>query len=121
MAVEPGSKTFPPLGHWSLRSRCFQLGLDPDLFFEDIVPSECKAACAACTVRADCLDYALENEPQGFWGGCTMRERRRRLKAARAPAAPAKPITGGCPSCGRIGLAGATECFFCGARWPAMT
>lgn len=34
--------------------------------------------CAACTVAADCLDYAIRNgERFGVWGGLTDRQRRR--------------------------------------------
>jgi WhiB family redox-sensing transcriptional regulator len=37
-----------------------------------------KAICDGCTVRAQCLDYALEHgEHHGVWGGVSERERRR--------------------------------------------
>jgi len=36
-----------------------------------------KAICAGCTVRRDCLDYALDiREPHGIWGGLSEVERR---------------------------------------------
>lgn len=38
--------------------------------------------CSKCHVRTDCLQYSLEWEPHGIWGGMTERERsrmRRRL------------------------------------------
>lgn len=39
---------------------------------------EAKAVCAACPVRAECLDYALANrEKFGVWGGLSERQRRR--------------------------------------------
>lgn len=42
--------------------------------------------CARCTVRAECLEYALVNRiDHGTWGGANERERRRlhrRLTAA---------------------------------------
>jgi WhiB family redox-sensing transcriptional regulator len=39
---------------------------------------EAKAVCATCTVRVDCLTFALDNhEKFGIWGGTSERERRR--------------------------------------------
>lgn len=36
-----------------------------------------KAICAACPVRIECLEYALEiREPHGIWGGLNESERR---------------------------------------------
>ena len=36
-----------------------------------------KAVCEQCTVRRECLDYALaNNERYGIWGGLTDAERR---------------------------------------------
>ena len=36
-----------------------------------------RATCAACLVRAECLDYALANQDlTGLWGGTTDSERR---------------------------------------------
>lgn len=38
---------------------------------------QAKAVCASCTVRAQCLDQALERgERYGIWGGLTDLERR---------------------------------------------
>jgi WhiB family redox-sensing transcriptional regulator len=40
-----------------------------------------KAICAACTVTAECLDYALRiREPHGIWGGLNEGERRSLLE-----------------------------------------
>ena len=40
--------------------------------------------CAACPVKAECLEYALENRIEhGVWGGCSERERRRILRRRR--------------------------------------
>jgi WhiB family redox-sensing transcriptional regulator len=49
---------------------------------------DAKAVCAACPVREECLEFALEIRPgDGVWGGLTATERhrliRRRQKAAR--------------------------------------
>ena len=44
-----------------------------------------KAICAECSVRAECLDYALRiREPHGIWGGLTEVERRELLQRPRA-------------------------------------
>lgn len=40
-----------------------------------------RALCRACTVREECLDYALTvEEPHGIWGGMNELERRRLLR-----------------------------------------
>lgn len=62
---------------WRDSALCAQT--DPDLFFPDWgEPAEpAKRICGACTVRADCLAYALGQEVQwGVWGGYTTRELR---------------------------------------------
>jgi WhiB family redox-sensing transcriptional regulator len=74
---------------WTERAEC--RGYDPDLFFpvaqfkagrplSPIVRAQVRQAkemCAICPVRAECLQYALdENEPDGIWGGLTPDERR---------------------------------------------
>lgn len=55
-------------------------GMDPDVWFpargESLTRQ--KAICAACTVREQCLDYALTHAlKSGVWGGKSERERRR--------------------------------------------
>jgi WhiB family redox-sensing transcriptional regulator len=46
-----------------------------------------KDVCSSCSVRRDCLDYALRiREPHGIWGGLNETERRA-IIAAREPAA----------------------------------
>ena len=53
---------------------------DPELFFPVKGGStrEAKKVCANCTVRAECLSYALENDERfGIWGGLSERERRK--------------------------------------------
>jgi WhiB family redox-sensing transcriptional regulator len=68
---------------WQNYANC--QGVDPDLFFPARGDStaEAKAVCAGCTVRADCLEYALETVQRfGIWGGTAERERRR-IRVAR--------------------------------------
>ena len=73
---------------WHQHGAC--RGADPNLFFPERGESvkEAKAVCARCPVRAECLEYALEQPGEiGIWGGLSERERRqlrrqRRLKEA---------------------------------------
>ncbi len=72
---------------WQAKARCTEV--DPEIFFPERGGSS-KAArqvCSNCQVRAQCLEYALNNKEQfGIWGGTSERERRRLRKerAARA-------------------------------------
>ena len=59
---------------------------DPDLFFPIAVGTSVAAQqiaraqriCAGCTVRQQCLDFAMRTrEPAGIWGGTTPEERLR--------------------------------------------
>lgn len=57
-------------------------GLDAALFHPERAhqkdASDAKKVCAGCTVRAQCLQFALEtNQEHGIWGGMSERERRR--------------------------------------------
>lgn len=48
------------------------------VFFDPARETQAKALCATCTVRAECLAFALGNdERDGVWGGLTENERRR--------------------------------------------
>lgn len=39
-----------------------------------------KSICAGCTVRVECLDYAIRiREPHGIWGGLNENERKQLL------------------------------------------
>ena len=69
---------------WHDHANC--LGVDPDLFFPERGAStrEAKEVCRGCTVRMECLEYALVmGEKFGIWGGYSERERRR-LRRERA-------------------------------------
>jgi len=66
----------PP--HWTEFAECQYT--DPETFFPEKGGSTrpAKRICAGCEVRADCLEYALENDERfGVWGGLSERERRR--------------------------------------------
>ena len=53
---------------------------DPEAFFPEKGGStrEAKRVCVGCSVRLECLEYALDNDERfGIWGGLSERERRR--------------------------------------------
>lgn len=65
---------------WVRAARCAKLELPSRLFFPERGESISLAVqcCARCSVRRECLDYALRtNEKFGIWGGTSERERRR--------------------------------------------
>ena len=72
----------PEYDDWRHRAACRDQ--DPELFFpvSDIGPGarqteQAKAVCARCPVRAQCLEYALDNAlDHGIYGGTTESERR---------------------------------------------
>jgi WhiB family redox-sensing transcriptional regulator len=74
---------------WQFEGAC--RGADSTLFFapnyfekrheKDDRESRAKAICAACTVRDECLEYALRiRETHGIWGGLNEFERRQLLR-----------------------------------------
>jgi len=90
-----------PENDWRPEAACN--GLDPELFFssDDIVnrqerlerEAEAKAVCTRCSVRNECLSYALEaGERYGIWGGLSPQERRA-LGRTRSGAAAAERVS----------------------------
>ncbi|MFC7403073.1 WhiB family transcriptional regulator [Citricoccus sp. GCM10030269] len=68
---------------WQVDALCAQT--DPESFFPEKGGStrDAKKVCSACTVRSECLEYALGNDERfGIWGGLSERERRRLRKRA---------------------------------------
>lgn len=68
---------------WQKEAKCLQA--EPDTFFPEKGGStrEAKRICAQCTVRAECLEYALANDERfGIWGGLSERERRKLKRLA---------------------------------------
>lgn len=62
----------------------------PGAFFpsDGVGVDAARKICAECSVRTECLEYALEARiDHGVWGGCSERERRRILKRRRQEAA----------------------------------
>ncbi len=61
----PQSAMFFPPSHFERRDE------------KDLREANAKAICATCSVRRDCLDYAVQiREPHGIWGGLNEMERR---------------------------------------------
>jgi WhiB family transcriptional regulator, redox-sensing transcriptional regulator len=79
-------------------------------------PPETMRYCNVCPVRPDCLDYALENDCDGVWGG-TTKFQREQLKRKRSRST--------CPGCGAddsiVGRGQQQElCLACGYSWYAF-
>ncbi len=63
---------------WQADALCSQT--DPEAFFPEKGGStrDAKRICSSCSVKSECLEYALENDERfGIWGGLSERERRR--------------------------------------------
>ncbi|MHA6510063.1 WhiB family transcriptional regulator [Tessaracoccus sp. Y1736] len=68
---------------WQADALCAQT--DPEAFFPEKGGStrEAKRVCQNCTVRTECLEYALGHDERfGIWGGLSERERRKLKRAA---------------------------------------
>ncbi len=79
---QPVTEDDNPLA-WQTDSLCAQT--DPEAFFPEKGGStrDAKKICTSCEVRAQCLDYALQNDERfGIWGGLSERERRKLRKRA---------------------------------------
>jgi len=94
--IEPRFRRDPREMAWIEQGRC--IGEDPELFFPvgtsgpAVAQAErAIAVCFRCSVRADCLEWALETcQDAGVWGGLdeeSRREIRRKRRKTREPAA----------------------------------
>ncbi|WP_417562212.1 WhiB family transcriptional regulator [Microbacterium sp.] len=80
--VRPPAEEDNPLA-WQADALCAQT--DPEAFFPEKGGStrDAKRVCASCEVRAQCLEYALQNDERfGIWGGLSERERRKLKRRA---------------------------------------
>jgi len=88
-ATQPASPTPPE--SWMNNAQCHHV--DPAIFFPTgpADHDEAQRICAACTVRDECLGFALDHHiKHGIWGGSTERERqhiREQRRTRRTPAA----------------------------------
>ena len=77
-------EAMPKLPEWIADAPCSQA--DPELFFPDAHESRANVAlakrvCAACPVRQECLEWALDRgEKFGIYGGLTSTQRREVLR-----------------------------------------
>lgn len=84
----PGVRRADPVGDdsvlaWQADALCAQV--DPEAFFPEKGGStrDAKRICGSCDVRAECLEWALENDERfGIWGGMSERERRKLRRGA---------------------------------------
>ena len=68
---------------WMKRGAC--RGEDRAMFFPGLgkTTTAARAICSNCSVRQECLEYALaDTELAGVWGGTSDRERRKLRSAA---------------------------------------
>ncbi len=68
---------------WQADALCAQT--DPEAFFPEKGGStrDAKRICTTCEVKAECLEYALQNDERfGIWGGLSERERRKLRRRA---------------------------------------
>jgi len=73
---------------WMLQGSC--RGANTREFFPSngVGVEAAQKVCRACSVKDECLEYALQNHiEQGVWGGASERERRRILRQRRRTAA----------------------------------
>lgn len=66
---------------WQADAACIRPGVDPEWFFapkgDHASMAKALAVCAACPVREECLQFALEHsEIIGVWGGTSAKQRR---------------------------------------------
>ena len=68
------------LGPWSDRAIC--LGEDPNLFFPSYGDPGVGArqVCARHPVRLNCIEYAVDADEFGIWGGLDQEQRRNLLR-----------------------------------------
>lgn len=76
------SLTVTLLGTWARDAACAPgrpNRPDPEDFYpegEVDADHDARRVCRRCTVRPECLDWAIANKEQGIWAGTDERERR---------------------------------------------
>lgn len=80
---------------WRREAAC--RGKDPRIFFEPAGEPVARRLCGSCPVKSDCLDEALADTRDGFWGGLNDQQRvleaeRRAREAERQQRAARRPV-----------------------------
>jgi WhiB family redox-sensing transcriptional regulator len=96
VAVEVTVEEMPEEYAWMLHALC--RGASPTEFFpsDGLGVEAAQRVCMTCSVKTECLEYALANRIEhGVWGGASERERRRILRRRRdmAPAVVPEPAS----------------------------
>lgn len=93
-------------------------GLPDEIFFppydSDSANATAKAVCATCPVRAECLDWAMQYDEVGVWGGTGEADRR---------SLDRKRERKQCPLCSGVDVLRVPDmkfqvCLDCGTSWP---
>jgi hypothetical protein len=77
---------------WFDKANC--KGTDTDSFFiekGEAYPPELKRVCSVCSVKKDCLDFAVKYNTLGFWGGTSEMDRRQMRVARKINGSAFKP------------------------------
>ena len=56
-------------------AKCADPWIDPETFFSASLVDAAKAICSPCPLKTACLEYALETNYEGVWGGTTDEDR----------------------------------------------
>ena len=85
----------PAVGDWHGQGLC--IGEDPDVFFPSHGDPGTKAReiCRACLVRGACLQYAMDADESGIWGGLDRQERQNLRRKRQRRAAASSPRSNG--------------------------
>jgi WhiB family redox-sensing transcriptional regulator len=76
--IPPVAELLPPGMAFAAKGACAHV--NPEVFFPEKGGStrEAKRVCMTCSVRQECLDYAMDHDERfGIWGGLSERERRK--------------------------------------------
>ncbi len=72
-----GDLVVTPRPAWMASAACSKAGIADYFPTKGRAPTTARAVCAGCSVREECLDYAMADESlSGVWGGMTERERK---------------------------------------------
>jgi hypothetical protein len=77
---------------WFDKANC--KGTDTDSFFierGEAYPPELKQVCNRCSVKKDCLNFAVKYNTVGFWGGTSEMDRRQLRVAEKINGSAFKP------------------------------